>query len=287
LSKTSFLLTDVKDATITTNAEKILSEYLLEYSRRIDEGSINENDRNNDYEWAVRILKPYLRQETVLKEYRDIRKSFENNRTYVEASELFIYEMDLIRRIAVPNYEKFRNVVIKYNIHWILTFLLVFIFMPSIIILILAILGVLYLIPKNTIRHLKGFLEGFAFDMYKITSNYGESITKPIVISAIFVLFMFPILLPNVKLEHLFNSIGLYIINNAIPGALKTTILHYDELLGQTLRAFFQLEMNDKIIENGSEKLKILASYEWLIRIISLILIGNILIAIKRRLERK
>ena len=103
---------------------------------------------------------------------------------------------------------------------------------------------------------------------------------------------MFPILLPNVKLEHLFNSIGLYIINNAIPGALKTTILHYDELLGQTLRAFFQLGINNEIINSTTnpiqkEQLKTLASYEWLIRIISLILIGNILIAIKRRLERK
>jgi len=36
--------------------------------------------------------------ETVLKEYRNIRNSFETNRTFVEASELFIYEMDLIRR---------------------------------------------------------------------------------------------------------------------------------------------------------------------------------------------
>jgi len=253
---------------------------------------VNENNRNKDYERVIEILKPYLRQETVLKEYRDIRISFENNRTYIEASELFIYEMDLIRRITIPNYEKFRNVVINYKIHWILTFLLVFILFPSTIILILAMFGILYLIPENTIRHLKGFLEGFAFDIYKITSNYGESITKPILISSILVLLAFPILLPNINLKDFTDPIGLYVINNIIPGALKTTILHYDELLRQTLRAFFQLGIDNDVINSTNstiqkEQLKTLVNYEWLIRITSLILLGSLFIAIKRRLERK
>ena len=60
----------------------------------------------------------------------------------------------------------------------------------------------------------------------------------------------------------------------------------------QILRAFFQLGIDKDVINSTTnpiqkEQLKTLASYEWLIRIISLILIGNILIAIKRRLERK
>lgn len=169
LSKTSFLLTDVKNTTIITNAEKILSDYLLEYLE-----IVNENNRNKDYERVIEILRSYLRQETVLKEYRDIRISFENNRTYIEASELFIYEMDLIRRIIIPNYEKFRNKVIGHKTYWILVlFLLVFILFPSTIILILAMFGILYLIPENTIRHLKGFLEEFAFDIYNNIKLWG------------------------------------------------------------------------------------------------------------------
>jgi len=98
LSKTSFLLTDVKDITIIAKAEKILSEYLLDYLDEINNRVINENNKNELYEMVIRILKPYLRPETVLKEYRDIRKSFEKNRTYVEASELFIYEMALLKK---------------------------------------------------------------------------------------------------------------------------------------------------------------------------------------------
>jgi hypothetical protein len=63
-------------------------------------------------------------------------------------------------------------------------------------------------------------------------------------------------------------------------------------LLEQTLRAFFQLGINNEVINSATnpiqkEQLQTLASYEWLIRIISLILLGNIFIAIKRRLERK
>ena len=54
---------------------------------------------------------------------------------------------------------------------------------------------------------------------------------------------------------------------------------NYNTHLKQTLRAFFQLGIKD-------EKSP-MYNYEWLIRIISLILLGNIFIAIKRRLERK
>jgi hypothetical protein len=224
----------------------------------------------------IDVLLPYLREQTVLKEYRDIRKSFENNRTYVEASELFIYEMDLVRKITVPNYEQYKKFI------WIILLSLM-----AIIIISIWYLSTIILISAGIILILVilCFLEGIIFDIYKITSNYGESITKPIIISLIFVLFVFPILLPNVNLEHLFNSIGLYIYNLA-PEPLKNIILHYNELLEQTLRAFFQLGMNEKVI-NNSKELQTLASYEWLIRIISLILLGSLFIAIKRRLERK
>ncbi|MDK2790444.1 MAG: hypothetical protein PWP15_951 [Methanothermococcus sp.] len=253
----------------------------------------------------IETLLPYLREETVVKEYRDIRMSFENNRTYVEASELFIYEMDLIRESTMPHYEKFRNYMINQDIPIISMCLI----MLSIVGLLLGayplIIFVLFLTivitsiilynARNNIlkylKHSKEILEGIAFDIYKTTSNYGESMAKPLVISLIFVLFAFPILLPNINLEVIIKPIGLSIYNGA-PEPLKTTILHYDELLGQTLRAFFQLGIDNNIINSTNstiqkEQLKTLASYEWAIRVISLILIGSILIAIKRRLERR
>jgi hypothetical protein len=53
---------------------------------------------NNEYvKVAINALKPHLSKETVLAEYRNIRKSFEKNRTFAEASELFIREMRMLR----------------------------------------------------------------------------------------------------------------------------------------------------------------------------------------------
>ncbi|MFU8653335.1 hypothetical protein [Methanotorris formicicus] len=53
---------------------------------------------------------------------------------------------------------------------------------------------------------------------------------------------------------------------------------YYPKCLKETLRAFFQLGIVDKS--------SLMISYEWSIRIISLILLSNLFIAIKRRLER-
>ncbi|MFU8653666.1 pentapeptide repeat-containing protein [Methanotorris formicicus] len=105
LSKISFLMTDVKDITIIARAEEILSEKLLRYKEKEEWGKINEINKNENFEKVIKILRPYLRQETVLAEYRNIRKSFEKNRTFVEASELFIKEMELLKK-GLPWYEK-------------------------------------------------------------------------------------------------------------------------------------------------------------------------------------
>ena len=117
LSNISFLLTDVSHIKLFCDVSKIkddgiLSERLLKISstnrtEKYDRKYVNE---------AIKSLSPYLGPENVLAEYRGIRKSFENNRTFVEASDLFIREMKLLRenltkleRIAHIVYEKLSN----------------------------------------------------------------------------------------------------------------------------------------------------------------------------------
>jgi len=111
-----------------------------------------------------------------------------------------------------------------------------------------------------------------------MTSNYGESITKPIIIS-ILVILAFPYIVVFLNWAWACTILKVPLLNEF----LNNNYLVYE----QTLRAFFQLRMNEETINGGNGKLGILANYEWFIRVISLILIGNILIAIKRRLERK
>jgi hypothetical protein len=94
-----------------------------------------------------------------------------------------------------------------------------------------------------------------------VLSNYGESILKPFIYSVFFIL--------------LFPAIALYL--NYFD--LSKVYHFYFKSASETLRAFFQLGIKDKD--------SLMYSYEWLIRIISLILLGSLFIAIKRRLERK
>ncbi len=111
-------------------------------------------------------------------------------------------------------------------------------------------------------KYIPKILTWIAFWIYKLTSNYGESIARPIIIT-IFVILAIPCIITH-NLNPFSNEL----------------------LLEQTLRAFFQLGIDKNVIGNNKE-LEILASYEWLIRIISLILLGSLFIAIKRKLERK
>ncbi|AGK60962.1 hypothetical protein Asulf_00958 [Archaeoglobus sulfaticallidus PM70-1] len=103
LTNISFLLTDVSRIKLFCNAHeikdsKILSEKLLKAVQN------NIIDLDNKYiEEAVKILSSYLRSESVLAEYRSIRKSFENSRTFVEASEFFIKEMRMMKQnLSIP-----------------------------------------------------------------------------------------------------------------------------------------------------------------------------------------
>ncbi|AIJ05578.1 hypothetical protein JH146_0730 [Methanocaldococcus bathoardescens] len=276
LSKTSFLLTDMREALILCDEEKeeILSHKLLK---------LKEN-AEGIYKEACKILKDDLDYKSVLAEYRNLRISIENNRTYVEASELFIYEMALLKEGFDKEIEQIKqNSRIVQKLDNLLSKLK---FVDSILDKIKQ--HIINDETKNLAKYILLLSGKWIIKFYGAISDYGESITKPIAISLILVLFVFPILLPIISseyLKHFIDSIGLYIYNLA-PEPLKNIILHYNELLEQTLRAFFQLKMN--INKNHAcDELKTLASYEWLIRIISLILLGSLFIAIKRRLERK
>jgi hypothetical protein len=98
LSNMSFLMTDVSDILLICSASEIKKEGIL--SERL----LNGIKINNDFiDEAIETLDPLLRQETVLAEYRNIRKSFEKNRTFAEASELFIREMRMMRQnLSIP-----------------------------------------------------------------------------------------------------------------------------------------------------------------------------------------
>ncbi|WP_052292120.1 hypothetical protein [Methanocaldococcus sp. FS406-22] len=182
---------------------------------RIKENKENNKNKNLDLENKLKELlgNDYGRiinqfdDESVLAEYRNLRLSMENNRTYIEASELFKKEMELIKEKS-------------------------------------------------------GIFEKIIFIFYKAISYYGESIFMPF-FWIVYVIFVMPLIALDLN----------YMLGNFPKGYT------YIDCLFDTLRAFFQLGIRD---DNSP-----MYNYEWLIRIISLILLGNIFIAIKRRLERK
>ncbi|UXM84205.1 pentapeptide repeat-containing protein [Methanococcus aeolicus] len=282
LSKTSFLLTDVKDTTIIAEAEKILSENILKNM---------SGDNTNDVHECPDDIKPYLRKETVLKEYRDIRMSFENNRTYAEASGLFIFEMNLIRKITTFDdseyIEKQRSNInniflysyifspifmlfglwdyihyLKIGYHDYHLIALIILTVPFFILLI----GLIIIYGTSSIKTINKCIMGITFYLYNIISNYGESITRPV-----FILIIMLLIIPCI-ITHSLNPFANW------------------DLFIQNSRAFFQLGMDYSLINSTNTEnpyLKTLYDWEWIIRLISLILLGNIFIAIKRRLERK
>ncbi|AEF95860.1 pentapeptide repeat-containing protein [Methanotorris igneus] len=92
LSKTSFLKTDVREVMLLCDIKKeeILSHKL---NKRI-------------YEEAYNILKNHLGYKSILAEYRNLRISIENNRTYEEASDLYKMEMEFKKKYSKNDFEK-------------------------------------------------------------------------------------------------------------------------------------------------------------------------------------
>ncbi len=111
LSNISFLLTNTSNILIIGETDEILSEKLLKANN-------SQNKTLNNYvEKAIEALSPHLRKETVLGEYRNLRKSFENNRTYQEASNLFIREMKLLEEYLNWNSNPLEKIAHKiYNL---------------------------------------------------------------------------------------------------------------------------------------------------------------------------
>jgi uncharacterized protein YjbI with pentapeptide repeats len=307
LSKTSFLRTDVRDIIVIEKSEKILDDYLLELINKkikIDDNNekkadevikeIKELSNNKDehdkrkqllkklisqikkdnficftnehsYENFVMMLceiLPYLEEKTVLKEYADLRKSFENNRTYAEASKLFVYEMDLLKKgfdEELKHIKRNSKILQKIDSAVSKLFKVIYLILGKIKQMIDSNVTIKEII--NLAKYLVILSEKCSFWFYYILSDYGESITRPAIISIAFI-FLFPLA------ALYFNYFNFS----------KVCVFYFESLL-ETLRAFFQLGIKDTT--------SLMYYYEWFIRTVSLILIGNILIAIKRRLERK
>jgi len=329
MSKTSFLLTDVKEITIIAEAERILDNYLLDFTKKekalfdktrelfymgsesdekvefnklideikkkIDKKYVNFND--DLYGQFLEILTfgilPYLKKETVLKEYRDIRMSFENNRTYVEASDLFKKEMELIKRMTTFDERKFAEKIKEYVTILNHDLWYIYIFSPYLVlcgfcwiylksypviflITLIYVMGA-YVIRNSTINKIiSKIMTRITFEVYNITSNYGESINKPIFW---FILLTFIITPPFLMYS---DSINLFINNLIIKYTSDRTypvIINYASYLPNLLGSKFY-------IGNGKETLLNTIIY-CLYSIFSLIIIGNLYIAIRRRLSRK
>ncbi|MCD5425238.1 MAG: hypothetical protein LRZ92_02095, partial [Methanosarcinaceae archaeon] len=163
---------------------------------------------SNEFKKAIEDIIPYLRHETVLKEYRDIRKSFETHRTYSEASKLFIREMNLIKSIRGDGLKK------------------------------------------------------IILNLYKFISNYGESIIIPIIWAIAFIA-----ILPIIAITIAYSI-------NAVPDL-------YFNTLEQVFRAFFQLRMFPP------ENMAFIIHFEPIVRIVSLILLSNIVLTVGRQLKRR
>ena len=213
LSKTSFLRTDVRKIMLMEYIEKdegiIEKEGILSYNLLINKNKYEgHNDNKNTYNEAYDILKPNLKNKSVLAEYRNLRLSVEDNITYEEASNLYKLEMELRKKHSDNKFEK------------------------------------------------------VAIWVYGKISNYGESVGKSVL--CIFCgLIIFTIL----------ASILRYIV--------EWDIFKIIEFWGVSLFEVIRIAL-----QMGTED-KSLWLLEPLIRITSLILLGNLYIAIRRRLSRK
>ena len=296
LSKTSFLMTDVREVMFLyeIEKEKILSHALYKDNlnknknkektegnkNKLDESRDNEQTKNGNNTYYQILNSGYyyfneliddIKYNSVLAEYRNLRLSIENNITYEEASNLHKLEMEFKKKYSDNNFEK------------------------------------------------------IAIELYEILSNYGESVEKSVlwIILAIILLpliallcnyytlsccilveiiILFRILylcIPKLRSEYLKIHDKVSHIISKIPYSFYFLLLiisfvvfiytlyiypSYGVLLRDTITAFFQLSIDDT--KNGNYE-HFMKNWEGIIRIISLILLGNLYIALRRRLSRK
>jgi TctA family transporter len=159
------------------------------------------------------------------------------------------------------------------------------------------------------------FPEKLAIELYNLISNYGESVEKSVlwIMLAIFLIPLCALSCNYIVSDRLIASIWIifsiliwycYTVENLeklIPHLIILTVVGYIfsyifiylshmpimELLRDTITAFFQLSIDDAIIEKTGNYEHFMKNWEGIIRIISLILLGNLYITLRRRLSRK
>jgi uncharacterized protein YjbI with pentapeptide repeats len=225
-SSLSFLRTDVAETLIVPPVRGmgeagILDEELLHFSKA---GEVSRKEREEDLKAAVEILRPYLVDETIIYEYKNLRKSLESNRLFNEAAELFIREMRLTRN-RTP------SLSFEFAASW----------------------------------------------LYDKISLFGESIKRPI-------LWSFAIALAAASSAYVAENWG----DLWVPWKISLDVFIADfrqflSFLTDVVTVFFQ--MRDFSHTQNLTKAPVAA--EILLRISSIVLLGNLFVAVKRRLERK
>ncbi|WP_292460825.1 pentapeptide repeat-containing protein [Methanothermococcus sp.] len=219
LSKTSFLMTDMREVmllhNIEENNEKILSHIFFEIKKENKEEHaiykkiydiLREDEHHKEF---YKDFLEYLNEKSVLAEYRNLRLSIEDNITYEEASDLYKLEMEFKKEYSENDFE-------KLFIH-----------------------------------------------IYGIISDYGESVKK-IGWWIICILGAFTILASSFRCKRIEWDI------------FKIVEFWWISFI-EVIRISLQMRTNDKS----------LWALEPFIRMASLILLGNLYIALRRRLSRK
>ncbi|ABR56628.1 pentapeptide repeat-containing protein [Methanococcus aeolicus] len=292
LSKTSFLRTDVRKVMLTEyfedeNFKEILSHKLL----------TNRNNNKGIYEKAYKILEKQLNNHiSVLAEYRNLRLSIEDNITYEEASNLYKMEMGLKKKYSKNNFEKIA--IILYGIlsdygesveKSILWGIFAITSLPVIALACkyfsITIVGLYYLV-KDIILLLiltviimgliaYGVLATISWDYNTTTTKLGELFTK------------FKTIIGHIcgAISSINPKLFPYAMFFLVVGIFYVSVQYYVSLL-DTITVFFQLGINTTTAETNNPE-HIMKNWELPIRIISLILLGNLYIALRRRLSRK
>ncbi|WP_421077018.1 pentapeptide repeat-containing protein [Methanothermococcus sp. Ax23] len=294
LSKTSFLMTDVREIMLLCDIkkEKILSHMLFENKLKESRDNKNKPDESKDNEKTENENKTYyhilknrgyfyfneliedINYNSVLAEYRNLRISVEDNMTYEEASNLYKMEMEFKKKYSKNNFEKlaiwFYNLVSNCG--------------ESVEISVLCICLAIVLLPLGALTynyHFSHKYECFLFFLpfiilfsnwlinqivkdKKIKLNMNSKIKN-------FILLYVPVIFWSALIIYY----GYYLYTK------------YPLLIRDTITAFFQLKIDDAMIEGTDNYKHFMKNWEPLIRVISLILLGNLYIALRRRLSRK
>ncbi len=225
LSRVSFLLTNIEGIYLVparTGNEDILDEMLMRIVESEKAGGSDGGNPTDNIPEVIREYaeehKPYLNPETVLAEYKSIRKCLEANRMFTEAADLFIKEMRLARK----------------------------------------------LLRKTNV------FERLAHHIYEFVSRYGESVNRPIILAIA---------------TTLLASILLLLYNPGIGGPVPLHLLltKYLENLEAVSAVFFQV----RSFKDFSFLAKAPIAIEILIRVLAIIIFGNLFVAVRRRLERR